>query len=141
MADGSQLDLSFCPRIYYLHPLLAGPLNLWPQQFQRIAQLGFDHVLLPSVFAPGRTIWLTDDYQRLHPALAFDGEVRQGLKQIADAARAAGLAVILDAMLDRSASGGRYASEHAAWLSGDIASDPPDPRRPMPWQGASAMRL
>ncbi|WP_428311218.1 alpha-1,4-glucan--maltose-1-phosphate maltosyltransferase [Hydrocarboniphaga sp.] len=141
MSDGSQLQMSFCPRFYYLHPLLAGPLSEWPRQFQRISRLGFDHVLLPSVFAPGRTIWLTDDYERLHPALEFKGTVQQGLKQIADAARNAGLGIVLDAMLDRSATGGRHASEHANWLTQDIAGDPPDPRRPMPWQGASAMRL
>ena len=41
MSDGSQSGLGFAPRIYYLHPLIAGPLSQWPAHFERIAALGF----------------------------------------------------------------------------------------------------
>src|SRR5579872_3517980 len=63
------------PRIYYLHPLLAGDIANWAAHFDRIAGLGFDHVLMGPVFRPGRTgsILLAADHERLHPALAWEG--------------------------------------------------------------------
>lgn len=144
MSDGSQSGLGFAPRIYYLHPLIAGPLSQWPAHFERIAALGFDHVLLPSVFAPGRTIWLIDDERLLHPALAdgTDADAIRGLRRLASDARRAGLDVLLDAMIDRSATNGRIAREHPDWFEHDTTLDAAaDSQRPLAWQGARALRL
>ena len=60
----------FCPRIYYLHPLLAGALTEWGTHLDRCAELGFDHVLVAPIFAPGRVgdIFLTGDTTRPHTA-------------------------------------------------------------------------
>src|SRR5436305_10168037 len=43
------------PRIYYVSPLLAGPLRHWPALLDHVADLGFDHVLIAPPFLPGRT--------------------------------------------------------------------------------------
>ena len=44
---------TFAPRIYYFHPLLAGPLGSWPQHLRRVQEMGFDTVLTAPLFAPG----------------------------------------------------------------------------------------
>ena len=41
------------PKIYHLHPLVAGPLTDWPGHFARCRDLGFDAVCLAPPFAPG----------------------------------------------------------------------------------------
>ena len=52
----------FAPRIYYFHPLLAGAPSSWAQHLGRCEDMGFDHVLLAPIFAPGTDgdIFLTD---------------------------------------------------------------------------------
>ena len=35
---------SFAPKIYYIHPLLAGPLGSWQQHLRRVQEMGFDTV-------------------------------------------------------------------------------------------------
>jgi starch synthase (maltosyl-transferring) len=116
------------PRIYYLHPLLAGPLSDWTQHFERIARLGFDHVLIAPVFLPGRagSILLAADYDRLDSRLGWSGDALGGLRQIAADARGQGLAPLLDVVPNR------VAADSA--LVGDLfcipeAAAPLDPRR------------
>jgi starch synthase (maltosyl-transferring) len=104
-------------RFYYMHPLLAGRLELWPEQLHRIAGLGFDTVLLAPVYAPteGGSLFVTADTNRLHKALGFAGDAESGLAHIADMIRAEGMTPLLDVSLDRIAVGGKLSSE-AAWL-------------------------
>ena len=45
-------------RLYYLHPLLAGPIDAWARQLDRAAAMRFDTVAIAPPFA----IW------RLRPA-------------------------------------------------------------------------
>jgi hypothetical protein len=124
-----QHRLGATPRIYYLHPLLAGPLAAWPAHARRAALLGFDSVLVGPVFAPapGGSIFVTDDPDQLHPALAADGDALAGLANIAGLIRSAGLVPLLDVVLDRVAIGGRLAAE-AAWLYRAERGDFLDPR-------------
>ncbi|MGH7212285.1 MAG: alpha-amylase family protein, partial [Acetobacteraceae bacterium] len=117
------------PRIYYLHPLLAGPLGEWGRHFDRIARLGFDHVLIAPVFQPGRTgsILLAADYDRLHPALGWSGDAASGLRRFAELARADGLTPLLDLVADRIAADAELANTSLFRAAGEFA--PLDPRR------------
>lgn len=84
--------------VYHLHPLVAGSLDSWPGTFARIAAMGFSHVCLAPPFDPGASgdIFLHASFDRLHPALGFEGPAEQGLARIADMAAAARLKLMLD---------------------------------------------
>jgi starch synthase (maltosyl-transferring) len=106
------------PRIYFIHPLLVGPLKAWPVQFERAAALGFDHVLIGSPFAPGEAghLQLVADHDRIHPALASDSHAQDALSRLADAARAQGLALFVDVVVDRAAADGELYRRHPHWF-------------------------
>jgi starch synthase (maltosyl-transferring) len=109
---------AYAPRIYFIHPLLAGPINAWPAQFERAATLGFDHVLIGSPFAPGKAghLQLVADHNRLHPALAAEADAEEALRKLADAARAQGLALLVDLVIDRAAADGELYRAHTDWF-------------------------
>ena len=94
------------PRIYYLHPLLAGPLQTWPQHFERCAHLGFDHVLVAPPFLPARdgNIFAVADFDSCHPILKWEGAADAALATVARQCRDQGLALLLDLVLDKMAS-------------------------------------
>jgi len=123
--------------LYYLHPLLAGPVDRWPEDFARIASLGFDGVVLAPVFAegPDGSIFLTADHRSLHSALG-GGDALAALRRIAGEARAAGLSLLLDLTTDRVDRDAALLRDHPEWRAFDpYAGLPPDPRRAM-GQGA-----
>jgi len=126
--SGSATPARRSPRIYYLHPLLAGPLKQWPAQLDRIADLGFDHLLMAPVFLPGRSgsILLAADHDRLHPLLGWQGDALAGLRRIAEAARSCRLTPMLDVRLERVAAGSRLAE--ASPFRTEARSAPLDPR-------------
>ncbi len=117
------------PRIYYLHPLLAGAIADWDEHFERIGRLGFDHVLVAPVFFPGRTgsILLAADYDRLHPGLGWSGDALSGLRRIATAARGHDLTPLLDVVPTRIAADSRLVNAGLFRLAD--AAAPLDPRR------------
>jgi len=103
-------------RIYYLHPLLAGPPGGWGPQFARIAALGFTHVLLAPPFQPDASglVFATADFATLHPALG-GGDATAALAAAVIAAEQAGLRLLLDLVVRPRAA--------------DVAGTaPPDPR-------------
>jgi starch synthase (maltosyl-transferring) len=109
---------AYAPRIYFLHPLLVGPLEAWPAQFERAAALGFDHVLIGSPFATGEAghAQLVADSERLHPVFAASGHADEGLARLAEQAHAAGLALLVDLVLDRVAADGEMLRAHPQWF-------------------------
>jgi starch synthase (maltosyl-transferring) len=109
---------AYAPRIYFIHPLLAGPIKAWPAQFERAATLGFDHVLIGSPFAPGQSghLQLVADHGRLHPALAAEADAEEALRKLADTARAQGLALLVDLVIDRAAADGELYRAHTDWF-------------------------
>ncbi|MBV9782955.1 MAG: alpha-1,4-glucan--maltose-1-phosphate maltosyltransferase [Acidisphaera sp.] len=134
------------PRVYYLHPLLAGPIGGWPAHLDRVARLGFDHLLIAPPFLCGgaalqnqrdavswreapSTIFLAADHDRLHPALAGPSEALAALSQVADEARGCGLVPLLDVVLDRVAAGSKLARQNPELFGAPDASDRLDPRR------------
>src|SRR4051812_13724798 len=80
--DASAPPERAAPRIYYVHPLLAGNLDGWPAHLDRAAALGFDHVLSAPPFAAD-DLFLPDDFERLHPALGWSGDAASGLRRMA----------------------------------------------------------
>ncbi|WP_407058756.1 hypothetical protein ACKZDW_11610 [Ralstonia syzygii subsp. celebesensis] len=68
----------FTPAICYLHPLQHGPLDQWGGLLDRIASLGFDHVLIPPPFAvsAGGNVFVTRDHALLHAALGGGRRMR-----------------------------------------------------------------
>ncbi|MDJ0389928.1 DUF3416 domain-containing protein [Roseomonas sp. E05] len=118
--------------IYYLNPLAAGPLDTWPAEFERIAALGFDGVAMAPPFAPGieGDPFLTRDHTRLHPALG-GGEALPALQQLAKAAGAQRLMLLLDLVTDRLAQDAPVLRGARDWISWRAPEDaPPDPRFP-----------
>ena len=100
------------PRLYYWHPLLAGPVAAWPARLAEVAALGFTDVLMAPPFAPppGGSLLLPARHDILHPELGVAGPAAAGLRTIARAARAAGLGLWLDLVVDRVAAGSPLAN-------------------------------
>jgi starch synthase (maltosyl-transferring) len=109
---------TYAPRIYFLHSPLVGPLAAWPAQFERAAALGFDHVLIGSAFATGQAghAQLVADHEQLHPIFALPGDASDGLHRLAELAHAAGLALLVDLVLDRVAADGALLRAHPQWF-------------------------
>jgi starch synthase (maltosyl-transferring) len=97
-------------RIYYLHTLLAGPLERWDAPLTTIARLGFSHVLISPPFLAD-DVFATQDFDRLHPALATGDDAATVLRRMAELCRAHGMALLLDVMPDHVAADGRVARE------------------------------
>lgn len=101
----SEAKLFSAPRIYYFHPLLAGPLKEWGAELDRCSALGFDHILIPPLFATGRTdeIFLTGDVNRVHPALQWSGDAQSAIAHATNLCADRGLALLMDLVVDRVA--------------------------------------
>lgn len=95
----------FGTRFYYLHPLLAGPIDTWTTHLDRIAAMRFDAVIIAPPFMPGRSgnLFLTADHNRLDPRLGT-GDAIATLGRLADEARDRQLRLFLDIVVDQVAS-------------------------------------
>jgi starch synthase (maltosyl-transferring) len=122
-------------RIYYIHPLLAGPLAGWRDHLARARAMSFTHVCVAPIFAPGRTgdIFLVDDYEQVNPALTQDTAGQHSadaeVRQLADLCAEAGLALLLDLVLDRIAADGAMARSAPHWFYRGAGTDIVDPRK------------
>ncbi len=110
------------PRIYYLHPLRAGALAAWGVHLDRAARLGFSHLLLAPPFR-GADLFVAEDLDRPHPALAAGEDAEDALRRIVAACAAHGLTPLLDVMPDHLAAAGPTAAAHPHIFR------PPDPAR------------
>jgi starch synthase (maltosyl-transferring) len=121
-------------KIYYLHPLLAGPLSGWEPHIERAGRLGFTHLATAPLFAPGGTgdVFLAADHERAHPALVADASADEVVARVAEMCGRHGLHLIIDIVLDRVANEGALANSPRPWFrSTRLAEDPtPDPRTP-----------
>ena len=113
------------PRIYYVHPLLIGPVDSWNEIFDHAAGLGFDTILMAPPFEPGHggSIFLPRDMERLHPALGRERAL-DGIARLADMARARKLALALDVVADRVAADSAFARSLGLAPSGSDILDP-----------------
>src|SRR6476646_8000914 len=76
------------PKIYHLHPLVAGKLSDWPLHFARCRAMGFDTVCVAPPFVPGASgdIFITGDHEALHPGLDWPGRADAGIARMAQQA-------------------------------------------------------
>ncbi len=137
------------PKIYHLHPLVAGPLAEWPRHLARCRAMGFDHVASAPLFAPGAggDIFLTADHEALHPALG-NGAADDAVARLADASARHELGLILDIVPDRVAADAPIRARQRAWFEGGPTdgdgadnAEPPDPRHPPPPREAARARF
>src|SRR5690606_34686595 len=84
------------PRLYYLHPWLAGPVAGWGPLLDRVAAMGFDGVVVAPPWPAGEDILVSADFERLDPRLGFAGAGLDGIAAIARLCRERGLSAALD---------------------------------------------
>ena len=135
-------SLDTAPRIYNIHPLLAGPISTWADHLPRIRAMGFDWIYVNSFFAPGASgsIYAVADPWELHPKVRGTADLPAAklVARFAESAARAGLRVMTDLIVPHAARDARLAAEHPDWfhrgphgdLQAPILANPNDPSRP-----------
>jgi starch synthase (maltosyl-transferring) len=132
-------------RIYNLFPTLAGSIAGWTAELPRIAAMGFNAVYLNPFHYPGfsGSLYAVKDYYRLNPR--FRGAAKKSdaalLRGFTAAAKAQGLRVIMDLVVNHTAKDSELAARRPHWFArddnGDVRSpyavDPDDPERRTVW--------
>jgi starch synthase (maltosyl-transferring) len=129
------------PRLYNLHPLLAGPIEGWPEHVSRAAAMGFDWLYVNAFWAPGASgsIYAVADPFELHPKVrgAAQGSGAELTARFVQRAKEHGLKVMLDLIVPHAARDSRLVAEHADWFRHDahglvapVLANPNDPRHP-----------
>ena len=110
--------------------MLVGALPAWDAALERVASLGFNAVLVPPPFAPGGTgnLYQVSDPDLPHPVLEAGGDSVAMLAALAGKAKAAGLDLHIDLVLDRVAAVGALAAAQPRWFGQQDAAGVPDPR-------------
>ena len=107
--------------LYNLFPLLAGPLSGWEAHFSRAAAMKFDWVFVNPIQELGasRSLYSIANYFRFNPALldpkseaAPEEQVRRMIAQ----ARATGLKVMIDLVINHCAIDSQLTREHPEWF-------------------------
>jgi len=107
--------------LYNLFPLLAGPLNRWEPHLKRAAAMGFNWAFINPIQRPGasRSLYSIADYFAINPVLldaqspiSPEDQVRQMNAQ----ARAAGLKVMLDLVINHCAIDSPLTRQHPEWF-------------------------
>ena len=121
------------PKIYHLHPLVAGPMAEWSRHLSRCRELGFDHVASAPLFAPAGNgdMFITADHEALHPYLGTAATADRAIEDLATTCRRHDLGLILDLVTDRVAADSAIRKQHPAWFEDRNCNgaDTPDPRR------------
>src|SRR6266403_1102843 len=107
--------------LYNLFPLLAGPLPRWSEHFARAAAMGFDWVFINPIQKVGasRSLYSIADYFQFNSALldpASPAPAEEQVRQMTAQARAAGLKVMLDLVLNHCAIDSPLTREHPEWF-------------------------
>jgi starch synthase (maltosyl-transferring) len=134
----------FAPRIYYFHPLLAGPRTSWPLHLERCRAMGFDYVLTAPLFAPGAAgdLFLTADHDKPHPAIEQSLDADQLIEELARRCRDAGLGLLLDIVVGRLADDADLTRLHSDWFRDTSANGHAvDPRSTLPAPAAAYLRF
>jgi len=132
-------------RIYNLFPTLAGSIDRWTAELPHIAEMGFTWVYVNPFHATGSSgsLYAVKDYRQLNPLFrgAASGDDDALLRGFIANARAAGLGVMMDLVINHTARDSVLTSEHPEWFrrdaSGEIvapsASDPAEPSNVTVW--------
>lgn len=131
------------PKIYHVHPLVAGPIAAWPGLFARVRAMGFDKVCIAPPFAPSPDgdIFVTADHEALHPALEWDGGADAGIARLVNEAGRSGLRLLLDLVVHQVAADAAIRQRSPDWFSTGFCGGPPDPRRAPPRPDAAMARF
>jgi starch synthase (maltosyl-transferring) len=119
------------PRLYHLHPLVAGVLSEWPAHFERCREIGFDTICIAPPFVPGASgdIFITADHEALHPALGWSGMADEGIAQIARWGTEYGLRIWLDLSVDQVAADAPLRRRQESWFAAGDCGAPLSPLR------------
>ncbi len=107
--------------LYNLFPLLAGPMTGWEPHLKRAAAMGFNWVFINPIQQPGasRSLYSIADYFAINPLLLDshsplppEDQVRQMNAQ----ARAAGLQMMLDLVINHCAIDSPLTRQHPEWF-------------------------
>src|SRR6201993_1958543 len=110
-------------RIYNLFPTLAGTVRQWITHLPRIAAMGFNAVYVNPFHYPGfsGSLYAVKDYYRLNPR--FRGSERDDddtlLREFTDAARAHGLRVIMDLVVNHTSKDSELVTSRPHWFARD----------------------
>ena len=107
--------------LYNLFPLLAANFSRWDEHFKRAAAMGFNWVFINPIQRPGasRSLYSIADYFDINPVLldlqstaSPQDQVRHMIAQ----ARAAGLKVMLDLVINHCAIDSPLTRQHPEWF-------------------------
>jgi starch synthase (maltosyl-transferring) len=106
---------------YNLFPLLAGPFSRWGGHFLRAAEMGFDWVYVNPIQQVGasRSIYSIADSFRINPSLidnATADSPEEQIRQMIGKARAAGLKLMIDLVINHCAIDSALTREHPEWF-------------------------
>lgn len=139
-------DTSQGPRIYNLFPLLAGPVQRWSERLPSIADMGFNWVFLNPFHQTGSSgsLYAVKDYYRLDSRLRGDSDrsADELLSEFVQAAERAGIAVMMDLVVNHTARDSALVSRHPEWYVRDehgnvrspCAVDPDDAENVTVWR-------
>lgn len=128
------------PRVYYLSPLLAGPLAQWDKLLDHVKTLGFTHVLTAPLFESAN-IFRPRDFGHTLPVLEWQGSATAALRQFASLARSRDLVPLLDVNLAQIGAPGPLIAEYGALFSRPDLERTLDPRRLTEPPDAAAARF
>ena len=132
-------------RIYNLFPSLVGSVGRWAAELPRIAALGFDWVYVNPFHETGYSgsLYAVKDYERLNPLFRGEdgGSDDDLLRGFVQAARAHGIGVMMDLVVNHTARDAGLTVERPNWYRRDAhgeiespsASDPADPSNVTVW--------
>jgi starch synthase (maltosyl-transferring) len=132
-------------RIYNLFPSLVGSIDDWSNELARIAALGFDWVYVNPFHETGYSgsLYAVKDYYRFNPLFrgAASADDDTLLRGFVDAARARGIGVMMDLVVNHTARDSALTVDHPDWYrrdgNGEIespsASDPAEPSNVTVW--------
>lgn len=134
------------PIIYSLFPRLAGTMPEWLPHSQRARQLGFNWVHLNPMQLPGssNSLYAIKDFYRINPLFVPAGctDPVQLLRETVAAMHGQGLRVMLDLVVNHTATDSPLVDEHPAWFRRDrrgrivnpSAIDPGKPGKVTVWR-------
>src|SRR5204863_2470962 len=108
--------------LYNLFPLLAGPFPRWEQHFKRAAAMDFNWLFVNPIQRPGasRSLYSIADYFEINPAfLDSDNSAspEDQVRKMTAQARAAGLKVMLDLVVNHCAIDSPLTRQHPGWFA------------------------
>jgi starch synthase (maltosyl-transferring) len=116
-------------KIYNLYPKLVGRMDLWMSHLERIRDMGFSHVYINPIHAPGfsGSDYSVKNYYEYHPlfvsgeydfsnltALAPKGDAM--LANVCKHAKELGLKMIMDLVINHTAIDSPLVTEHPDWF-------------------------